>query len=271
MSHSNDKIMVGRSEVSPPRISRFFGRTLFVNLGSAEEKCCTWHCVYCPKELEGEAGAGEINKKLPHGDAERLEAGADAKQVIAAIRAGVAGGAELDSIVFTSTTEPTNHPMFAEIVSMTRDLRLTLGASWLLQSIGPGTQLDEKKALEAYRLLDRFWVKLDCAIGELFESTLKPTHGETLQGYVAKLRSLGPLYIRVTLWRDLANKALQSWTPENLEKLLALLVSLNPRLVHVSTLKNIAPTSNLRPVGDEDLDTFAMRLHEAGLDAEAFA
>ncbi|MGK5087706.1 hypothetical protein WDW86_09125 [Bdellovibrionota bacterium FG-2] len=266
MSHSNEKILVGRSLVSSPRISRFFGRTLFVNLGSAEGSSCTWHCVYCPKE----SGDG-ASKSAGGGDAERLEAGADAKQVIAAIQNVVAGSSELDSIVFTSTTEPTHHPMFAEIVGMTRDLRLLLGASWLLQSIGPGPQLDEKKALEAYRLLDRFWVKLDCAIGELFESALKPGERESLEKYVAKLRALGPLYLRVTFWRDLVNKDRQNWTPENLEKLLALLVSLKPRRVHLATLKNVAPTSNLRPVGDEDLDTFALRLHEAGVDAEVFA
>lgn len=241
-----------------PVHSRRHGLSLGINLGASEKKVCTWGCVYC------QCGFGAR-------DVPREDEIPSAAAVIASLRESLGTGTRPDSVTFAGNSEPTAHPEFLEIVRQARKLKYAMRATWALNVLSNGSELDKNAVVAACDLLDEAWIKLDCATDELFRRLNRPVFRVgSVHEHVARIKRLKEPRIQTLLWRSQAHPQTSNFSEENLHALLNAYSEIRPVEIHLTTVKRETALAGLQPVSAGDLDAFAARIRELGLKVNLF-
>ena len=117
--------------------------------------------------------------------------------------------------------EPTRHPHFREIVADVLELRARSGASWIVNVLSNGSELENPGVIEALNALDEAWLKLDCGTDDLYRRLSRPL--PELGGvaeHVARIRRLRRPRLQTLLWEAGDQAKLASWTEGNRAALL---------------------------------------------------
>ncbi|MCM2323610.1 MAG: radical SAM protein [Oligoflexia bacterium] len=246
--------------IAGPLHTRRLGSALIVHLGTRPDKHCTWNCIYCQW------------KNAPKSTHERRQPVPDKDEILAQLADLLAKPRKpVDAIVLGGSSEPTVHPQFAELVEGLLQLRKKLGGKWLLHCISNGSALDREKVRRACDSIDRMWVKVDCATNELFrKANLPAARPISLEKHLNQIEKLKSPLIQTTFWRNAKDSELQNWSPENLLGLLNIYERLKPACVHLTTLRPSSMFSKLRPIHYENLEAFAQRVSDLGIDVEVF-
>lgn len=243
-----------------PVQSRRHGKSLGINLGVSDKKICTWGCLYC------QCGLG-ARRDIEVNDREEVSA----IEILARICEATKKYADLDSITFAGNSEPSAHPEFLELVKDVLKLRSKLKASWTINCLSNGSELDREKVVQACNLLDETWVKLDCATDTLFLRLNRPiARIGGVDDHVNRFKKLSTLYIQTLVWSSPERPILSNWIPENQTALLRLYADLRPKKIHLTTLSRAPAISYLKSVPKSELLAFSTQIEKLGLAVEIF-
>lgn len=243
-----------------PVKSRRHGRSLGINLGVPNRKVCTWGCVYC------QCGMGERGEI------------ADAKrpalfEISSEVREYLQESSEpMDSITVAGNSEPGTHPDFLPIVKELLAIRESLGGQWTINCLSNGSELDRTDVVRACRELDEAWIKMDCALDDLFQRLNRPmSRVGKVADHIARITKLGDkIRIQTLLWDCQTDPSLTNATPENLAALLEAYCKIRPRQIHLTTVSRTPALPMLTPVAPAVLESFAKQVQERGLAIEVF-
>ena len=152
-------------------------------------------------------------------------------------------------------------------------LRKDLEADWNLVCLTNAAGLDDPGMKKACALVDDVWVKLDCADEALYNRTNRPEpqNSNDYKAHLLAIRTIPKLGIQTTLWKFEGKPGAQNWVAGNLRELLDLYRVLQPKMIHLTTLKRKPASAELKPVSHEELDAFALRVAELGIPVEVFS
>lgn len=242
-----------------PVESRRHGRSLGINLGSVDQKMCTWGCLYC------QCGMGQ-----------RREFGStdvrpSASEVLSLLEAALQSLPQLDSITFAGNTEPTTHPEFDTIVEHVLKLRDQYHPQCIVNALSNGSELESQTIVDACNKLDETWLKIDCALDELFLKLNRPLEkvGSTAR-HLERVKKLKNIYVQTILWQCDERPELGNLTPENLQALLGAYKEIKPKKIHVTTIARKPAVEKLSPISEIVLADFVKTLQDNGFSAEYF-
>ncbi len=238
-----------------PVPSRRFGLSLGINLGETREKICTWGCVYC------QCGFGRKLSSVPDARFPTLP------EVLNETARRVAAHPGLDSITFAGNSEPTSNPAFPEIVEAVLRQRESHPAKVprIVNCLTNASDIDRPGVLAALLKLDEAWVKLDCALPEMFLKLNRPERSlGGLAEHLARLKRFGAgrLRIQTLVWECPSVPHLGNWTEANRQALCEAYLDLIPMEVHLATIERNPADRRLTPVPDIQLLDFAEFLRQ---------
>lgn len=146
--------------ISGPIQSRRLGLSLGVNLLPSDGKICNFNCIYCECGLnEAYRERSAIRENLPC-----------QKDILEALEKYLQSPScpKLDSITFSGNGEPSLHPDFDSIVKECCRLRDIYQSKTKLSIITNASTLDRKEVVEALKLADNKFLKLDAYSRESF-------------------------------------------------------------------------------------------------------
>ncbi len=242
-----------------PVKSRRHGQSLGINLGLADTKVCTWGCVYCQCGM-GERRELQLNERV-----------LDAKSILDLTRHAVSNAGALDSVTIAGNSEPTKHPEFLTIVKGLLNLRKELKAQWILNCLSNGSELNQVNIRQGCDLLDETWIKLDCAIDEMFRRLNRPlARIGSITQHLKKIGSLQHVFIQTLVWTCPSTPEISNWTESNKIALLEAYLKLKPRKIHMTTIARNPALSQIRPVSKQELEDYAAILKREGLNIDVF-
>lgn len=255
---SNQKSKLAHSVVSGPTRTRRFGNAIKILLPTPHCGKCTWNCIYCPMR-ESRAVKKELNAKI------YKKLNSDFEKVIKKYP-------KINSVVISGSTEPTLHEIFPQLIKDLVSFRKKQNGEWKIHCITNGSQLKKQKVKAACLKIDQLWVKFDCALETLFQSTNHPSRESgSLQDHLKNIKEMDNVCLHTTLWRFPDKNDLQNWNADNLKGLLEVYKNLHPSSLHLTTLKGKSLFTKLQPVSYTDLEAFALRVEELGIPVEVFA
>lgn len=243
-----------------PVQSRRHGSSLGINLGIANKKICSWGCIYCQCGM-GERRAIRSDEVVP-----------SAKDILELVRDKLNEGVEFDSITFAGNSEPTAHPEFYSIVKELLLLRKQASQSWILNCLSNGSELDKNEVVRACDLLDETWIKLDCALDELFLRHNRPIPKVGgVSNHIGRIERLHRIFIQTLVWRCPSNPQVSNWTEKNQNALLGLYCRLRPEKIHLTTTARAPAIPGILPVQEKELVEFSSKITQLGLRVEVFS
>lgn len=242
-----------------PVKSRRHGCSLGINLGLPSTKVCTWGCVYC------QCGMGQ-RRELESGD---QAVGKD--DILDQVRRTLLTCGPLDSVTIAGNSEPTKHPEFLAIVNGLLELRKELSATWTLNCLSNGSELDQADVRRACDLLDETWIKLDCATDEMFRRLNRPLLriGGVVR-HIERIAALRRVFIQTLVWDCPDAPPLSNWNERNRRSLREVFQKLKPRKIHLTTVARYPAVSQIRAVQKPELEEYAGLLKQDGLNVETF-
>lgn len=244
-----------------PVQSRRHGRSLGVNLGSADQKICTWGCVYC------QCGMGQRRDFVDGKDTRPR-----AEVVLSLVQEFLAKDPSLESITLAGNSEPTTHPDFPVIVDELLRIREQSGSSWTVNCLSNGSQLDRTDVVRACNLLDEAWIKLDCAQDGQFQRLNRPlARVGTVANHVERIQRLQRPRLQTLVWSCPSRPTLSNWTTENQDALVRAYLAIKPALIHLTTIARAPALPELHPIPEAELNAFASVVRASHLQIEVFA
>jgi len=240
--------------------SRRRGESLGVNLYSGW-KVCSFDCIYCFR------GPTAVKTLTP------VDPGYPKPQDLEkALELALEDSVDVNSIDFSGNGEPTLHRRFAEFVGVVRAVANRYGIPASVGVFTNSTTLNQRRAVEALRLLDHVEAKLDTADPVKFESLNRPAEGLSIQRIIDGLRSLkktyeGVLAVQVMLVDTglFTNSLL-----EDAEALVRALNGVELEEVHVYTVYRPPVLSGVSKPPRNLFETFVRELERAGFKVKAY-
>jgi len=242
-----------------PVQSRRHGLSLGINLGDPGAKACTWSCIYC------QCGFGNRVETMGGGFIPSVD------QVLSGLKAAIEQQPAIDSVTIAGNSEPTSHPLFAEVVDAVLDFRKASGGRWIFNSLSNGSGLDDRKVVNACNRLDEIWIKFDCATDELFRRLNRPAaRVGTVAEHLNRIKQLEKPRIQSLFWLFPDRPEMSNWTDKNREAVLTAYRAIVPEQVFITTIKREPAMRGLEPVPLEELESFGDRARAAGSDVKVF-
>ncbi len=240
-----------------PIQSRRLGNSLGINIGSSHKKYCSWNCVYCQCGIKNTDVAPE---ELP-----TLE------KITDEFRNHVLQHPDIECVTIAGNTEPTLHPHLFSLIRELKKIRLASRARWKINILSNGSNLDDVNAVRACDSADETWVKLDCAVPELFQKLNMPyTKQDSPEAQITRIKKLKNPRIQTLLFSHRTKPGFANFVPENLYKLLEAYREIKPAEVHITTLDRTTPVADLIPVEPVKLEVFTQEIQKLGISAHFF-
>lgn len=147
-----------------PILSRRLGRSLGINLSPEGQKLCSFNCVYC------EYGPTTNHKLIPSADLF-----AKPGDILSVIERALLKPHTLDHVTFSGKGEPTLHPNFFEIVTEVTKLVKIYKPGVSIALFSNSSTLFRRDVVEAIKIIDRPFLKLDAGSAEVFSKINHPT------------------------------------------------------------------------------------------------
>lgn len=246
------------STIFGPIHSRRLGSSLGINLSPKDGKVCTFDCVYCEAGYNSQ-GTGKSG--LP----KRENVKNELENKLIQMRQN---GESLDVITFSGNGEPTIHPDFADIINDTIELRDKYFPDVKISVLSNSTRLDNKKAVEALRLVDNNILKLDSAITPTMQLIDQPNiQSFTSEKVIAQIAQFsGQCIIQTMFLRGWHNgNRIDNTTEDEIKALICAYKSISPRQVMIYSIDRKTPEQNLEKINTEELNQIADIIRNEGI------
>lgn len=245
-----------------PVQSRRLGRSLGVNLLPPDGKICSFDCIYC------ECGLNEDFR--PHQRmTPRSLVKIDLEERLAAMKAA---GEPLDAITFSGNGEPTSHPDFGAIVDDVRALRDKYYPQAKVCLLTNATHLDRPDVYQAILRLDRPCLKLDTADIDYIRLVDRPNAHYDLQRQLDLMRSIGSRCVIQSMFMKgtWQGKSVDNTGDFYVQPWLKAVREVRPAGVDIYTIARDTPDKMLQKATPEELDRIVALVKAEGIDAHAY-
>ncbi|HAR42086.1 MAG TPA: hypothetical protein DCS07_05560 [Bdellovibrionales bacterium] len=244
--------------VSGPARSRRFGLSLNLNFGPAGESCL-WNCIYCPWH---NAKTKPKKASIPKQNWESY---------LATVTSALKKEPKIETVILGGNSELTLYPDLPNLVSALLKLKKSSKAKWKLIALSNGSGLQDKKIRTSCEKVDQLWLKLDCAEDPLFKKAIRPkSRNAEFKFLLNTIRELKGVRIQTAFWKIPGKEMNQNWSADNLKALLKLYAEIRPLEIHLTTLKRNRSSAGAQPVTFEEMEAFALRTAELGINTEVF-
>lgn len=263
--------MLFENTIVGPIHSRRLGNSLGVNLLPLQHKYCSYDCIYCECGWNRESEHAAMVYSTP--DEVRMQLEKRLQQLKDM-------GVTVDSLTFAGNGEPTLYPEFPAIVDLVcemRDKYYPQAATTLLTN---ATQLHRPEIFEAIKRLTNPCLKLDAGTDEMrrlinrnIDHSDEGNNGCTWDQLVDSLIRFGSDGIIQTLLFDGTDdegNTVSNIIDEQFEPYLNLLEKIGPKYVMLYSLDRATPAKWLRKLDVDELNSFAQRIKNKGIEVKVY-
>lgn len=246
-----------------PVNSRRLGISLGINLLPTYAKVCSYNCIYC--ECGWTSNRRGMKIHLPKKEEIMQEMEDSLHKLIGTDR-------EPESLTFAGNGEPTMHPEFTAIIDEVIQLRDRLLPKAKISVLSNGSMLHKPEIFASLMKIDNNIQKLDGGTEEIIKLINKPLKAFRLNEYVNTLKRFNNVIIQSLFLRGEINGLLvDNSTDREVGAWLKLVKEIKPKYVMIYALERETPMEGLERLSREKLDTIALRVREAGVEAEVYA
>ncbi len=256
--------MLFDNSIVGPIHSRRLGASLGVNLLPLKHKRCSYDCIYCEcgwnRETENEA----IEFATPEKLGELLEN---------RLKALAANNVAVDSLTFAGNGEPTLYPWFAEMVGIVTELRDKYYPKAMTTLLSNATQLKRPEIFEAVKRVDNPVLKLDAGTEGMWKLINKNNElGCPWDDLLANLTAFGSKGIIQTLLFDgtSAGRQVGNISDGEFNAYTEHLKKIGPRYVMLYALDRATPEKELRKLSVAELQLYAQKIRNEGIEVKVY-
>lgn len=244
-----------------PVQSRRLGVSLGINLLPPDGKFCSFDCIYCECGFNAER---RTTTPLP--TREEVARALEDKLIQMA-----AQGQVPDVLTFAGNGEPTAHPRFAEIIDDTVALRNRLCPSAKISVLTNATLILRPRVFEALLKVDNNLLKLDTVDTDYIARVDRPTGRYDLPLLIERMKAFEGRCIIQTMFLKGSHEGRSVDNTSDLYVLpwIEAVKSIAPREVMIYTIDRETPSKELQKASPEELDRIVALLQAAGLKASA--
>ena len=246
------------SPVFGPVHSRRLGISLGINLLPAEEKVCSFDCIYCECGYNADTRGHDA---LPS----REEVRKALDQKLAAMSKE---GVQPDVLTFAGNGEPTMHPQFPDIVEDVRALRDRYAPQAKISVLSNATRILHDEIFRALGRVDNNILKLDTISPTFIRKVDRPVSRRyDVEALVDRMAAFNGHCIVQTMFlkgthegedvSNLADTFIAPW--------LSALARIRPEQVMIYTIDRQTPSPLLEKATKEELDAIAKRVEDLGI------
>lgn len=229
-----------------PVKSRRWGLSLGINL-SGPGKYCSFGCPYCFRGYnQGRPSQEDFIQSIP-----QIPAILEALK----IRMASLEGSPVEDWTLAGNAEPTDHPLFPEIVEALIALRdeqwPTLKLSILTNGIGllPRINSKYKEVKGALKKVDRPCLKLDAGTPKTWKALAAPVYGVTLQEWMEGAGTLKNVLYQTMLLKGAINNS----SPLEIDGLCEAFLKLEPRQIQLYTINKTPANPKIKGLEEEEI------------------
>jgi wyosine [tRNA(Phe)-imidazoG37] synthetase (radical SAM superfamily) len=182
-----DKVILDnqRNFVYGPILSRRLGRSLGINLSPKDLKLCSFNCVYCEYGPTTNLALNPSANLFPKSN-----------DVLLALKKVLLKPYTLDHVTFSGNGEPTLHPDFLEIVTEVIELVIEYKPGANVALFSNSSTLNRRDVVEAIKIIDRPFLKLDAGNAEVFWKINQPMPDLNFNEIINNLEGIHNLIIQ---------------------------------------------------------------------------
>ena len=256
--------MLFENTIIGPIHSRRLGNSLGINLLPLKRKFCTYDCIYCECGWNEETIENKI--ELPSYEDVRNQL----KKRIDKLKAE---GTVVDSFTFAGNGEPTLHPDFPKVVDLVVEIRNKYYPNAVITLLTNATQLSRPEIYNALLKLDNPVLKLDAGMATMRNSINKPTAEKySFDELVNNLILFGNRGIIQTLLLRGSNdgKIISNVSDEDFGEYIELLKKIRPKYVMLYAIDRATPEKDLEKLTVEELEIYAQKIRNEGIDVKVY-
>lgn len=256
--------MLFENTIFGPIKSRRLGNSLGVNLLPTQHKYCSYDCVYCECGWNRDSEQGLMQYATPDEVRHLLES---------KLQTLYMQGAVVDSITFAGNGEPTLYPHFPTIVDLVIEMRDKYYPNAVTTLLTNATQLVHPDIYDAVHKLDNPVLKLDCGTEPMWRLINRNNEmGCSFDELLANLRRFGSHAIVQTLLFDgvVDGEKVSNITDEEFETYLKHLSEIRPNFVMLYALDRETPAKELRKLPVEELNFYAEKIRNEGIEVKVY-
>lgn len=244
-----------------PVQSRRLGVSLGINLLPPDGKFCSFDCIYCECGFNAER---RTTTPLP--TREEVARALEDKLIQMA-----AQGQVPDVLTFAGNGEPTAHPRFAEIIDDTVALRNRLCPSAKISVLTNATLILRPRVFEALLKVDNNLLKLDTVDTDYIARVDRPTGRYDLPLLIERMKAFEGHCIIQTMFLKGSHegRSVDNTSDRYVLPWIEAVKSIAPREVMIYTIDRETPSKELQKASPEELDRIVALLQAAGLKASA--
>jgi len=244
-----------------PVKSRRLGNSLGINLLPIESKFCNFDCVYCECGWTHNAN----RPSLPDRTLIALELEKKLKEI-------EAQGIRCDVITFAGNGEPTIHPQFLEIMIDTIAIRDKMCPGTDIAVLTNATMLHNQKVVDALKMADKSFMKIDSAISETLHLINKPIIPIVIDDLASKMKTFGTKLIIQTLFLrgEIEKKHIDNTTDIEIAALIDFYKKAEPSVVHIYSIDRDTPLNTLTKIEKNELSEIAQKIAAHGISIHVY-
>lgn len=249
------------SPIFGPVHSRRLGVSLGINLLPADGKVCSFDCIYCECGFNKEH---RPSKLLPTRDEVRMALENKLKEM-------QAEGLTPDVLTFAGNGEPTAHPHFLEIIEDTVALRDTYFPEAKISVLSNATFLHRPAVFAALGKVDNNILKLDTVDEAYIRLVDRPNSRYHVAEIISYLKAYQGNCIIQTMFLKGSHqgKSVDNTTDAYVLPWLEAVKEIAPRQVMIYTIDRDTPDPDLQKATPDELDRIVSLLVQAGILATA--
>ncbi len=239
-----------------PIHSRRLGASLGINLLPEHGKLCNFDCIYCECGWNRD---GRGDRTMP--SAEEVAAALESR-----LKECAAQGIKIDSITFSGHGEPTLHPEFPEIISMTTDLRDRFYPQAKVSVLSNATMAGKKEISDALKRVDNPILKLDASTLSGVKMVNRPSGNYDIDAVISALAGFEGDFILQTMF--LKAPFFDTSEQANLSGWMDIVRRLKPREIMVYTLDRETPEKDLEKFTVAEMAALVKPLVDEGFNVQ---
>lgn len=247
-----------QSPIFGPVHSRRLGVSLGINLLPANGKVCSFDCIYC------ECGFNKdfrTKTSLPTREEVRIALESKLKEM-------KANGPAPDVLTFAGNGEPTIHPNFPEIIEDTLALRDSYFPEAKVSVLSNAAHINRPKVFDALNRVDNNILKLDTVDEDYIRLVDRPVAKYTLSEVIENMKAFKGNCIIQTMFLKGSYQGtdVNNTSDEYVLPWIEVLKEIAPRQVMIYTIDRETPDKDLQKATPEELDRIAALLTKEGLE-----
>ena len=249
------------SPIFGPVHSRRLGISLGINLMPADGKVCSFDCIYCECDFNG-----DHRPKLPRPTREEV-----AQKLEEKLQQMTAERQLPDVLTFAGNGEPTCHPHFAEIIGDTIRLRDQYCPKAKVSVLSNSTMIHRQQVHDALMLVDNNILKLDTVDPLYINKVDRPQGTYDVETIIERLKAFnGHVIIQTMFMRgECKGESVDNTGETYVAPWLRAVKEIAPQQVMIYTIDRETPTQGLLKATHEQLDAIRDSVIAAGIPCTA--